>query len=296
MKLSIVIPVKDINDPKLAELLRSIEAQDFPKSEMEILTITEGTSESAKAIGIRKARGEVIVILASDNVIPPHPMWLNILTFLARLNGSSQPAYYAYRKLDDILTRYFSLIGGNDSLAFYMNKNDKSPHYVRPEGLLRITNGKTIGDNGYFVVRELILKTNLDNYYHIDNANESGAECVIYPNSIVHNTGGNIFSFFAKRYRYGLQHAFNKNRRWHLVDFRKPKDIWRLLWFILATLTVIQPLSLSIRGYLKVKDAAWFLHWPCMVLTIFTYGFLMVNLGIKRLSQSLFARMAVQKA
>lgn len=67
--LSLVIPAKDKNDPKLADLLKSIKAQDFPKDKMETLIITEGTSESAKAIGIRKAKGEVIGFLASDNEI-----------------------------------------------------------------------------------------------------------------------------------------------------------------------------------------------------------------------------------
>src|SRR3990167_2455063 len=67
LKLSIIIPAKDKNDRKLKELLTSIERQDFPKDELEILVITEGTSESAKAIGIRRARGEVVGILASDN-------------------------------------------------------------------------------------------------------------------------------------------------------------------------------------------------------------------------------------
>ena len=56
MKLSLIIPCKDKNDPKLQELLKSIEIQDFPKDEMETLIITEGTSESAKAIGIRRAK------------------------------------------------------------------------------------------------------------------------------------------------------------------------------------------------------------------------------------------------
>lgn len=65
MQLSLVIPCKDISDPKLGELLRSIEAQDFPKDELETLIITEGTSESAKAIGIRRAKGEMIGILST---------------------------------------------------------------------------------------------------------------------------------------------------------------------------------------------------------------------------------------
>src|SRR3990167_10785541 len=125
LKLSIIIPAKDKNDRKLKELLDSIDRQDFPKDEMEILVITEGTSESAKAIGIRRAKGEVIGILASDNEIIGRD-YLFLISEYAGSYGAAYPALYAYFKTDNILNRYFSLIGGNDPLSFYMGKNDRS--------------------------------------------------------------------------------------------------------------------------------------------------------------------------
>lgn len=292
MKLSLIIPCKDKNDPKLQELLASIEAQDFPKDEMETLVITDGTSESAKAIGIRRAKGEIIGILASDNE----------LTFIRTLSesydnamasGATYPAWYAYYRSDDVLNRYFALIGGNDPLSYYMEKNDRFNYFEklpasRPEG-------KAFGDNGFFVRKNLIEKTDLDNYYHVDNSNEIGF--VPYPLDcdIWHKTGGNIFKFFAKRYRYGLQHAFNKNRRWHLVDFKNPRDIWKLLLFCLTTMTIIQPFIISIRGYSKLKDVAWFIHPIACLLTLFTYGLLVLHLGMVRLYQSLFVPTAAQR-
>ena len=264
---------------------------------METLVITEGTSESAKAIGIRRAKGEVIGILASDNQL----LYENFLTEVMDkfpVSDAVYPAYYAALKGDDILNRYFGLIGGNDPLSYYMNKNDRLSWiktYI-PEGP---TIMGSIGDNGFFIKKELIERTDLDNYYHIDNAHEAmngRTLTILNDRQIWHKTGGNIFSFFAKRYRYGLQHAFNKNRRWHLVDFRHPIDIWRLLCFILLTLTVIEPLRLSIRGYFKVRDVAWFLHPVVCLMTLFCYALLVVNLGIGRLSQLLFAPMVAQKA
>lgn len=292
LKLSLVIPSKSKDDPKLDDLLRSIEAQDFNKDEMEVLVITEGTSESAKAIGIQRAVGEVIGILASDNVLTDRN-FLNLGYETAKEYYAGQPTYYGHRVEDDVLTRYFALIGGNDPVAYYLNKNDRLPHFLSYRNMdLR---NKTTGDNGYFVMRDSILATNMDNYYHIDNSQQTVAPTNFF-SSIVHNTGGNIFSFFRKRYNYGLQHAFNKNRRWHLVDFRQPLDIWRLIWFIFVTLTVIEPLTLSLRGYLKKKDVAWFLHWPICLLTLFTYGLLILNLGIKRMSQSSSVPMDVRIA
>lgn len=292
MKLSLVIPSRSLDDPKLKELLASIETQDFPKDEMEVLVITEGTSESAKAIGIRRAKGEVIGILASDNELV-NTFALRQLYDVAQEHGAAQPIMYSHIKSDDILNRYFALIGGNDPLSFYMQKNDKVSYGYSKHNAWYET---TVGDNGYFVKKSLIELTDLNNYFHIDNAVETDSCPRILNFTIWHKTGGNIFHFFAKRYRYGLQHAFNPNRRWHLVDFSKPKDIARLIWFIVATLTVIQPLSLSIRGWLKIRDVAWFLHYPVCVMTLGTYTILVIHHLLRRIFPSSSAPMDVQTA
>jgi len=286
LRLSIITPAKSLDDPKLKELIASIERQDFPKDEMEHLIITEGTSESAKAIGIRRAKGEVIGILSSDNELVEKKT-LTILFDGAISDGASYPLYYHYSKNDDLLNRYFSLVGVNDPLALYMKKYDRLPQ--GDMWFLDTKADRTLGDNGFFVRKDLIEKTDLDNYYHIDNANEACRRPSVFGISLWHKTGGNIFTFFKKRYRYGLQHAFNKNRRWHLVDFRKPIDVWRFLCFIFLTLTVVPTLLLSIRGYLKIRDLAWFLHPIVCLMTVFTYGLLMVHLGLIKLYQLLSA-------
>lgn len=291
MKLSLVIPAKDQNDPKLKELLRSIDAQDFPKTQMEVLVISEGTSESAKAIGIRRARGSVVGILASDNELIDKD-FLKEMSSNALFHGASYPIKYHYDKSDDTLNRYFALLGGNDVLSFYMGKNDRVSY---------LSNGSwnmfgSIGDNGYFITKKLIEETDLDNYYHVDNALETNAFTVAMPYTIWHKTGGNLFKFFIKRYNYGLQHAFNKNRRWHLVDFHKPQDIMRFAWFIICTITLIQPLYLSLRGYLNIRDVAWFLHPIVCLGTLFTYGLLSIHLLIRRTFQLSSAPMAARRA
>ena len=301
MQLSLVIPCRDKEDSKLKELLRSIEAQDFPKEELEILVITEGTSESAKAIGIRRAKGEVIGILASDNELVEKDT-LSYAYESVKEFGSVSPLRYFYKSDDDILNRYFSLIGGNDPLSFYMRKNDRFSYFedygIPPNNRMRT--GLSWGDNGFFTYRHLLLKTDLDNYYHVDNANEidwiKKYGCQTMSRYIWHKTGGNIFSFFRKRYRYGLQHAFNPNRRWHLVDFSKPKDIVRLTWFIIASITLVNPLYTALRGYLKIQDKAWFLHPVCCLATVITYAILMMHLGLRKMSLLPSAPTVAQKA
>lgn len=284
-KLSLVIPCKDRSDPKLKTLLRSIETQGFPKEDLEVLVITDGTSESAKAIGIKQAQGEIICFLASDNVIETSYFLEEGYRFALKY-GAMYHGYYHHDTKDDILNRYFALIGGNDPLAYYLNKNDHAPVN---EPCVIDAHGKTIGDNGFFVRRSLIASTDLDHYYHIDNANEACAtkhiEVLPYY-GLKHDTGGNLFKFLAKRYKYGAQHAFSKDRRWHLVT---KEDITRLIWFVLCSITLVEPLLTSIRGYLSVRDKAWFIHPIVCLGIVFVYGWLLLNLCIRRLSQLLYA-------
>ena len=264
-RLSIIVPTKNLNDENLIDLNRSIQMQDFPKDQLEVLIISEGTSESAKAIGIKQAKGEVVCFMASDNeLMNRNTLWNGYV--YASEHGAAYTAYYHYDRNDNVLNRYFALLGGNDPLAYYMGKNDRLSQAFPAKHL---AHDCTIGDNGYFIRKRHIEKTDLDNYYHIDNAIEASRNIStkVFTHSIWHKTGGNLFSFLAKRYRYGLQHAFNSNRRWHLVNFSKPGDIWKLVLFILFSFTLLEPLFVSIRGYLVKPDRAWFMH-PIVTLAM----------------------------
>ncbi len=123
----------------------------------------------------------------------------------------------------------------------------------------------------------------MEHYYHIDNIYDIwlqgyGGEPVNC--SIWHRTGGNIFKFFIKRFKYADKFA-TPYRRWHMVETRQ--DYLRLLWFIFCTITLIQPLYLSFKGYRVIKDKAWFLHPIVCWFTLITYGLW----TLKRLTQSI---------
>lgn len=289
VKLSIVIPAKRERDQPLRELLSSIKRQDFPKGQLEILVVTEGTSESAKAIGIRKAQGKVIGILATDNYfLNDMPDLLTRLYEGALEYGASYPTWYGVNKNMCALDRYFALVGGNDPLAYAMGKNDRASYL---SGAARVHPGMTFGDNGFFVKKELIVQSDMDNYFHIDNVWDIRHLALPYAVSgaINHHSGEvGLLPFLMKRYRYGLQHAFNPKRRWHLVE-KTPGDLWKLFLFVFGTLTVLCPTWLSIRGFLKVHDPAWFLHPIVSILTVLTYAVLTLHLGLRWLVRWLSA-------
>lgn len=292
--LSIIITAKNRNDPKLKDLEYSLSKQSY--QDFETLIITEGNSESAKAIGLKRAKGKIICILASDNYLnDPDFLKVCLEPFEDETVTGTYPVRYFYDKDDDILNRYFALFGVNDPIPLYLGKNDrlsyyedKTYHKITP---LIFQDKKycpvildfvpTLGDNGFFIRRKTLLQADIENYYHIDVCqdlfNKGFKKYVLVNTSIWHKTGGNIIKFFKKRFKYADK--FSKNRRWHMVE---KKDMPKLAWFVFSTLTFIYPFYLSIKGYKKIKDIAWFLHLPVCLLTIGVYGALCLKKLIRK--------------
>ena len=99
---------------------------------------------------------------------------------------------------------------------------------------------------------------------------------------IWHRTSDNLFTFLLKRYRYARDlYCDRSDRRWKMLDTRE--DYLRLAGFILATLTIIQPVMVSIRGFSKVRDAAWFWHIGVCWGFLITYAILTVRTCFVRL-------------
>jgi hypothetical protein len=133
------------------------------------------------------------------------------------------------------------------------------------------------GCNGFFYRASAIKATSLDNYYPMDNATEIKGEIFsIVSQAIWHKTSDNLFTFLRKRYRYARDlYSDRHDRRWKMLD--NGEDFIRLAGFIVSTLAVIPALCVSVRGYRKIPDKAWFWHWPVCFGFLFTYTALAIR-------------------
>ena len=282
--ISCIIPAseKDKDSQVLKDLINSIKTQDFPQDQIEILVITEGDSEQAKAIGIRQAKGEICAMFCADNYITDKGLFKEVHRLLVMKEVSAvYPMWYARIQNDNSLNRYFSLIGGNDPVCYYLGKNDRWPHV---HSLRRTSDYQpSYGCNGFFYKAKDIKATDLDHYYPMDNALElKGRFIPLATPAIWHRTSDNLFRFMRKRYRYARDlYCDRSDRRWKVIS--TGSDYLQLLSFILCTLTVVQPVICSIRGFIKIRDFAWFWHWPVCIAFLFTYGVLTVRTCLKRL-------------
>ena len=179
---------------------------------------------------------------------------------------------YHYNKDDNSLNRYFSLIGGNDPICYYLGKNDRRPHVWKLQK--KSSYQPSYGCNGTFYRSELIKATDLDHYYPMDNALDVPGEFMpMLSDSIWHRTSENLISFLIKRYKYARDlFSDRQDRRWKIIDGNE--DCWRLFLFIIFTITIIEPLWVSIRGYSRVRDLAWFYHPIVCIGFLITYSIL----------------------
>src|SRR3990167_2830859 len=299
--ISCIIPCKLLSDPNLQDLLDSIKAQDFPQDQIETIVVTEGDSEQAKAIGIRKAKGKICAMFCADNMLTDNRVFMSILrTFNIVQNVLGvYSERYSYKKGDNSLNRYFSLIGGNDVICYYLGKNDRKPWYNDSNSYVDIKYFKgskfipSLGCNGTFINRKLWIEhADLDHYYPMDCAVDvinkvSGFWIRRNVDDIWHRTtDGNLIKFLIKRYRYARDlYCERRDRRWKMVDTTHDKLM--LIGFIVSTITVIPCLLVSIRGMLKVRDSAWWLHWPVCVGFLVTYGILVCRNILKSVFLSL---------
>jgi glycosyltransferase involved in cell wall biosynthesis len=199
---------------------------------------------------------------------------------------------YGYNQTDPILSRYFALIGGCDPIAVGLGKADRGPYdknrvwhsfgavqdcgeYYKIKFTADISKIPTIGTNGFLIKREMLDKMDYkENVAHTDmcvSLIRQGYNTFTFVKNkhIIHYINITPTYFLKRRLLWAKIYSGDKIKREYSV-FQK-KDTPRLILMILANFTLIIPLLRAVKGYLAVRDRAWFLH-PLMCFT-FTLGY-----------------------
>ena len=283
--LSIVCPVRSLDDPQLAEFLQSLDCQDMPKGSYEVILETRGNSEEAKWYGIQRARGEIIGFFCIDNVIR-YSDFLRSMVQAAQAEGvtGAYTRRYAYVKKAPPLDRYFALLGANDPLCWWIGKADRES-YLSAWGT-RLKHQLSLGDNGCFIKRALILQVLPKEASQFgscmclcEDLRQAGHSTwtVLYSEALWHKTGISLLSYLKRRHRYVRELYWQRKsvRRWHMVSTRQ--DWIRVVLFALSSLLVLPHLWLSYRGYRRVQDPAWFIHPGLCFLITCLYSWLIIE-------------------
>jgi glycosyltransferase involved in cell wall biosynthesis len=259
-------------------------------------------SEFNRGTAFNKATGEYVLILDHDNFLPS-TTWLQDMTRPLLENKdvtAVETCYYHYDRSYSAIDRYFALFGTSEPIPYYLKKADRMMQTSKSWNLAGKAKDKgkyflvtfdkdprkfpTIGSNGCLMRRETLFTyadIRPDHHYPIDvfvDVLEKGFRTYAFvKNSIIHRTGYRGFwQFMDRRKKFVEKYYFEeeKNRRYSV--FMKGDEV-RLALFVLYSVTVVKPLYDALRGYIRIRDKAWFLHpFMCMGTTIL-YGYVFIK-------------------
>lgn len=239
---------------------------------------------------------DIVLILESDNILT-NEHWIRdmVIPFQNPDIFCTFSAYNSYEHDSDILTKYFALLGSPDPTLYYLGKSDKirmdEKRYNKGQ-ILNETKGyytvrftkatqPVMGDNGFMIRTPVLRKVVRKNqpFYHTDVYAEllqMGYDTVgVVKNNIIHVSRPNIIEQVKRRVKVKKHFTDEmKGKRKYLVyNPSSGRDRINLFMYIFYSLTLLQPLYVSIRGYIKNREIAWFLHPLMCVLMVFGYGF-----------------------
>jgi glycosyltransferase involved in cell wall biosynthesis len=281
------------------------------KYNAQLITENSNSPEAAKATALGYAKNELILMLDCDNLLPGKN-WLKTMASVFEKETEIVGCYtlrYTYRKTDNPLNRYFALFGVNDPVAYFLDKADRQSYLSNSWSLggAAVDKGNyflvkfspdttpTLGANGFLIRRSLLVKANISKkfFYHIDvnlDLIHKGLDTyAVTKNDVVHSSGESLSKYLSKRKRY-MQDLFLRDadrRRYKLFD--PAKDKFRIAVFSFLSLTLLAPFLLALRGYIKIRDRAWFLHPLVCFLLFWIYAWsylkaLVMNLLLMRKS------------
>ena len=289
-RMSIIIADGGSTDGTLEKLE---EYQDKIDIDIKVYENPLKTAEAGKAVGVRKAESDVVLLLDSDNILPDSD-WLNrmMVPFQDANIVASEPISFTYRKEDSLVNRYCALLGMGDPLCLFMGNYDryscvsgtwtKVVHTEEDMGdylAVRFENViPTIGANG-FIMRTDALKDNFDGDYLFDIdvlwklfQKDPTLKVAKVKTGIIHLYCPDMKTFFRKQKRRINDFLFfsdSKGREYPWTSFGKG----RIILFILSCITIIPLLIQAIIGFARKPDIkVWLFHFVACWSTLIVYG------------------------
>ncbi|MBI2596886.1 glycosyltransferase family 2 protein [Candidatus Daviesbacteria bacterium] len=261
-------------------------------------------AEYNKGVAVKKCKNEILLMIDHDNILP-HKNWLkNMIRPLVEdstIIGSGVLRFH-YDKDMSLVDRYSALYGGTDPVTIFFNKSahqgylyqnfhlkgelvEERKYYYKvqlyPNAL------PALGGNGSILRRSLLKYANTKAQYffhidiHVDLAKKGYTTYAFVKDTIIHLTNNNFIPFLRRRRYFIEKYHFvdHTKRRYSIYDSKTDKSA--LLGYVVYSLSIILPTLDAMRGFIKIRDYAWFLH-PLMCLGILlVYGITTIKEGVK---------------
>ena len=302
------------SERSLSACLRSIVRQNYPPNKVELIVADGGstdrtlkiarkfgakiipnplkTGEAGKAAALSFAKGELVALVDSDNILPSRN-WLKKMTapFADPEIVGSEPWLFTYRKRDNFINRYCALIGMNDPYCYFVGNYDKYSLLSRRWTGLKLdqenrfgyfkikVTGKilpTIGANGT-VWRTNVLRDAVGDDQHLFDTDIpyrlSRAKPFYFAKvktGIIHLYCRSLGDFCRKQKRRVCDFLSLEQSRKRTSSYQKQPV--KQVKFALASITVLPLFFQSIKGFSRKADMVWFFHPFACWITLWLYS------------------------
>lgn len=291
-------------DFRVIGLLKSIDAQDYPKDNIELI-ITDGGSNPdvleecrkfpwvkihynpkmlaegagmGKDQGIWHSTGEFIVIAESDIELMD-PSWIrNMLKpFKDKEVFAACPRLYIHPK-DSPTNKYLSYVGV-DPFASYRSLEgqielDEALHARTNRGefhIIELNPEKPycMGSNGFMFRKQLTEEVGdyAQDVEFIARLSKHGYRkfAVVNDAKVWHKNVNGFVDFLKKRIKWTRN--YSKIYVHEKKDFNWINDRKAFFWYVVRNMVVFPNVYISIRRSLEYKDASWLMHAPMMFIS-----------------------------
>lgn len=259
-------------------------------------------AEYNRGTAFNHAQGELVLILDHDNFLP-YKTWLKdmVKPFLENPRMvATESCYYDYKRQYKLMDRYFALFGTSEPLPFYLGKADRLPQTAKTWVNLGKAYDKgdyylvefekdplkipTIGTNGCLMRRKILVENaDVRPEYHypidvmVDVIKKGYNQFGFVKNSIIHLTNlRGFWPFLKRRLMFAEQYHFQDQAKRRYSVFMKG-DEWRLVKYVIYSLTLVKPTWDALKGFVKIPDTAWFVYPFMCLATTLIYGYMTIK-------------------
>lgn len=299
----------------LEDCLKGIFIQEYPKSAYEVIIIDGGSTDRtlqiidsfmhkeknisllhnpkklsegrgmSKDMGIRGAKGDIVILLDADNLISD-PHWLReiLLPFRNKQVMASQ-SLLEFRNEDSNFLKYINAAGVEDPFAIPYSLVAQVQLYSSKFNLIegayylhRLNQNSVLfgGANGCAFVKEVFLK--IGGYTRDVDVFAKMAELhmlVAVPKRarLYHKTASNLWMFMKKKglyfYRFINKEYAEKNFQWIKPGFA---NALRFSLMVALNLSLVVPSFFALQMVVKTRRLFWLLHPFYLFFVTFEYG------------------------
>lgn len=267
------------------------------KYKVKILNNPHRIEERARVLGIKKSKGEILCFIDADNIITEKD-WLTkmVAPFKNKEIIGVDTYYYTFRKKDPLVTRYCSLIGGDDPIAIYLGLYDRYNYFknrwtdflnkeIKEGEYLKVKLNKeeipAMGSNGFLYRKKTLLKINYEPFIHSDIIYKLADKGYFAKVNIgIVHIQKDVRDFFKKKIRRIKRRLSGEIKLEHNYGVSTKKLFFTSIYLLL----ILPVLYDTLKGFIRKPTLVWLFHPIATygVLFLYLYYFTIGKLFIKR--------------